>query len=117
MPHAHATHWDHLDTEEVLPGITRQVLHGQNQTVVRYCYDPGSVFPLHAHEQEQVTMVLSGTIVLTVDGQELELGPGGIAVIAPWVPHGAEVRGGEPVETLNAMTPKRTVAPAVAPVR
>lgn len=115
MSNAIATRWDRLTSEEALPGITRQVLHGENQTIVRYCYEPGSVFPVHAHEQEQVTMVLSGTILFTVDGEEVALGPGGIAVIPPWTPHGAEVRGDEPVETINAMSPKRVAPPAVAP--
>ena len=109
------TSWDAVETETVLPGITRQVVHGDRQTVVRYVYAPGSVFPVHAHPEEQVTVVLSGRIAFDVDGRRVELGPGQVAVIAPNVPHGASVVGGETVETINALSPRRSMSPLGSP--
>jgi quercetin dioxygenase-like cupin family protein len=108
-----ASTWNDLELEEVLPGITRQMLHGERQTLVRYAYAPGSVFPVHSHEQEQITTVLSGTITFTIDGDRLDLGPGGVAVIPGGTPHGAEVSGTDPVETLNALSPARLAGPKV----
>lgn len=106
-----ATSWDAIDAEDVLPGISRQVVHGEKQTMVRYVYQPGAVFPVHQHPQEQVTVVISGRIRFTVDGNEVELGPGGVAVIPSDVPHGAVVVGDEVVETYNAMAPRRDTSP------
>jgi quercetin dioxygenase-like cupin family protein len=109
--------WIDIPAESVFPGITRQVVHGDRQTMVRYVYAPGSVFPIHAHPEEQVTVVVSGRIAFDVDGQRVELGPGEVAVIPPNVPHGANVVGEEIVETFNALSPRRTTSPFGEPER
>lgn len=109
---AAATHsWSQLEEEEVYPGIFRQTVSGERQTMVRYRYAPGSQFPLHDHPQEQVTLVISGVILFTVAGNEVELGPGQVAIIPGGVEHGARVDGDEWVETFNAMSPRRDVSP------
>jgi quercetin dioxygenase-like cupin family protein len=99
--------WADLKTDEVLPGITRQTVHGAQQTVVRYVYAPGSVFPVHAHPQEQVTVVVSGRIAFEIGGRTLTLAAGDVAIIPGNTPHGARVIGGEAVETFNALSPRR----------
>jgi quercetin dioxygenase-like cupin family protein len=107
--------WATVPSETVYPGIDRQTLHGQKQTVVRYLYQPGSEFPTHAHPQEQITLVLSGTIEFTVDGQTLILTAGEAAVIPPDVPHGARVIGDSVVESFNTLSPTRSVQPGATP--
>jgi quercetin dioxygenase-like cupin family protein len=104
--------WDDLEEETVLPGIVRQIVHGERQTMVRYVYDPGSVFPEHAHPEEQVTVVISGTIAFDIAGRRIVLGAGDVAVIPSNVPHGAEVIGMELVETFNALSPRRETGPS-----
>ena len=105
------TAWDTLPVEAVLPGVERQTVHGARQTLVRYRYAPGSVFPVHQHPAEQITVVLSGRIVFEVGGERLEVGPGQIVVVPGGVPHGAAVAGAEPVETLNSLSPRRVAGP------
>jgi quercetin dioxygenase-like cupin family protein len=100
--------WATAPAETVYPGIQRQTLHAERQTVVRYVYQPGSVFPHHAHPQEQVTLVISGTIEFTVAGQQLTLRAGQAAVIPPDVPHGARVVGDAIVESFNTLSPARS---------
>jgi quercetin dioxygenase-like cupin family protein len=112
---AETTAWESVVADEVLPGITRQVIHGEQQTMVRYVYAPGSVFPVHAHPEEQITVVVSGRIAFTIVGIERELGPGGVAVIPANVPHGAHVVGDETVETFNSLSPRRLVNPLDRP--
>ena len=73
---ASQVNWSEIPLEEVYPGITRQVVQGERQTLVRYVYQPGSVFPEHHHPQEQVTTVLSGRIEFDVAGALATLGPG-----------------------------------------
>lgn len=99
--------WDAIEASEPIPGITRQTVHGDRQSIVRYVYAPGSVFPVHHHPEEQVTVVLSGRIVFTVGGIRRDLGPGDVAVIPPGTEHGAAVEGEETVVTINAMSPRR----------
>ena len=103
--------WNDIPSEEVYPGITRQVVKGERQTLVRYVYQPGSVFPRHEHPQEQITAVLSGTIVFDIDGTVKRLGPGDVAIIPGDTPHGARVDGNEVVETLNNLSPRREQSP------
>ena len=111
MTGARAVDWGELETELVLPGITQQVVHGERQTMVRYVYAPGSIFPVHAHPEGQVTVVVSGRIAFEIDGSSVELGAGQVAVIPPNVPHGAEVIGNDTVETFNALSPRRNADP------
>lgn len=111
-----ATHvrWSELPPETVFPGITRQTLHGARQTLVRYVYQPGAVFPVHQHPEEQITVVVSGRIRFEIAGNVVELGPGEAAVIPPDVPHGAVVVGEVVVETFNTLSPRRAAAPTAA---
>jgi len=105
--------WNDVMTELAGEGIERQTIHGHRQTLIRYWYAPGAVFPSHSHPEEQMTVVLSGRITFTVGDQTVTLGPGEIATIPGGVPHGAAVAGNEPVETLNALSPRRMRAPGV----
>jgi quercetin dioxygenase-like cupin family protein len=105
------TAWSSLPVETVLPGIERRVVHGERQTMVRYTYEPGSVFPSHSHPEEQITVVVRGRIAFEIAGQRIELGPGEVAVIPGGVPHGATVIGDELVETFNALSPRRAAEP------
>jgi quercetin dioxygenase-like cupin family protein len=103
--------WADVEQTEPLPGILRQTIHGDQQSMVRYVYAPGSVFPVHSHPQEQITVVLSGVIAFTVDGKRVVLGPGNVAVIPGGVHHGAIVEGPETVVTINTMSPRRAEDP------
>ena len=103
--------WAQHSTEHPFAGIERQTVHGENQTIVRYIYQPGSIFPVHRHPEEQVTIVLSGSIDFTVDGRPLTLSAGESALIPADVPHRATVTGSDVVETLNTMSPRRRIDP------
>uniref|UniRef100_A0A7C5RU44 Cupin domain-containing protein n=1 Tax=Thermomicrobium roseum TaxID=500 RepID=A0A7C5RU44_THERO len=103
--------WETIEPECPQPGVIRQTVHGERQTLVRYRYAPGAVFPTHAHPEEQVTVVLRGRLALQVDGSEIVCEPGDVVVIRSAVPHGASVVGDEEVETLNMFVPRRERAP------
>ena len=105
--------WSGIPVERPLDGVARQTLHSASQTLVRYVYQPGSVFPVHQHPEEQITIILSGTIDFTVDGAPVTLSTGECALIPANTPHGAKVTGSEVVETLNTMSPRRSTAPDV----
>jgi quercetin dioxygenase-like cupin family protein len=79
--------------------------------MVRYLYAPGAVFPIHAHPQEQITLVIRGRIRFDLGGESVELGPGEVAILPGGMPHGAEVVGDEEVETYNALSPRREADP------
>lgn len=103
--------WETIPAEQVYPGVARQVIDGDRQTLVRYVYQPGAVFPVHSHPEEQITIVLTGRIRFTVAGHPLTLGAGEAALIQPNLPHGATVLGNDTVVTLNALSPRRHTHP------
>jgi quercetin dioxygenase-like cupin family protein len=115
MSEPSAIDWSAIPVEHPRDGVARQTIHGANQTLVRYVYQPGSVFPEHSHPEEQITIILSGSIDFTVDGKPVTLSAGQSALIPANVPHGAVVTGPDVVETLNTMAPRRSSAPLSQP--
>ncbi len=111
MSETRAIDWNLIPIEHPFDGIARQTMHGEKQTLVRYVYQPGSVFPVHSHPEEQITVVLSGSIDFSVGGSPITLCAGEAAIIPAHVPHGAVVTGSDIVETLNTMSPRRISAP------
>lgn len=93
--------WDAIPSNLVFPGVIRQALTTATSTIVRYTYHPGSVFPVHEHPEEQVTIVHSGEIIFEIAGKPLTLRAGQVAVIPGGVPHGARVSGTVIVVTDN----------------
>lgn len=93
--------WKDIPEEEVFPGIFRQALVTASSTIVRYVYHPGCDFPVHSHPEEQITIVHSGEIEFSVDGQKVILREGQVAVIPGGTPHGARVLADEVVVTDN----------------
>jgi glyoxylate utilization-related uncharacterized protein len=57
-------------------------------------FDPrGAATPLHVHVNEEETFyVLEGEVSVFVDGERLDVGPGGFALVPRGVPHGYVVR-------------------------
>jgi len=107
--------WSAIPATEVYPGIARQAVDGERQSMVRYVYQPGSVFPEHHHPEEQITLVISGQIEFTAGGVTITLRAGESAIIPSGIPHGAHVVGDQTVETFNALSPRRDQHPAPKP--
>jgi quercetin dioxygenase-like cupin family protein len=59
-------------------------------------YDPGFVTPVHHHSPDHYVVVISGTLLLTVDGKEHRLGPGSFFALTGKAKHAARVDGKEP---------------------
>jgi quercetin dioxygenase-like cupin family protein len=77
-----------FDAEQPFPGVTRRTLQTQKATVAAYEFDPGASFPLHTHDQEQITLVEAGEIEFTAAGAVIRLAAGGWSVVQPGVEHG-----------------------------
>jgi mannose-6-phosphate isomerase-like protein (cupin superfamily) len=59
-------------------------------------YPAGLVTPNHHHTTDHYVTVVSGTLLLTVDGKETRLGPGSYFALLGKSPHVAKVEGKEP---------------------
>lgn len=61
-------------TVAMLPGIARTVIaSGERAMVVRFELEKGAVLPAHSHPHEQMGLILSGTLDLTIDGETRSL--------------------------------------------
>jgi quercetin dioxygenase-like cupin family protein len=68
-------------------GVTGRALHGERVTLAVVELEPASVVPEHAHEHEQLGMVLTGSVRFRVGDDERELGPGDTWRIPSNTPH------------------------------
>jgi quercetin dioxygenase-like cupin family protein len=93
--------------EHPFPGVSRRTNHTDKATVSAYAFDPAATFPTHVHPEEQITVVLEGTVVFTVEGAEHALGPGETYVVAPNLEHGLRA-GPEGARFLAVVVPRRS---------
>jgi quercetin dioxygenase-like cupin family protein len=100
--------WDDVPSEEVTPMMKRKIVSGQKLMIARMKFKDGFKVPLHSHENEQITQVISGTIRFWFGEkkeQEMELNAGEMVVIPPNLPHEALMIGD--VEETDSWAPPR----------
>ena len=68
-------------------GIVGRTIEGERITFSLVELDPDTVVPEHSHDNEQVGMLVSGSLTFTVGDETQELGPGGTWCITANVPH------------------------------
>lgn len=73
----------------------------------QYCLLPGQFQKVHSHAgEDKVYVVLEGTVMFDIGGEEQEGGPGQAAIARAGVPHGVRNAGEEPAVLLVAMAPR-----------
>jgi quercetin dioxygenase-like cupin family protein len=101
--------FDELEADTPYPGVLRRAFDGQGATVTAYEFRPGARFPVHRHEQEQITLVDQGTVRMTIGERELELAAGGWSVVPPDMAHG--ITAGDAGARITAIIVPRRQAP------
>ena len=97
--------WKETNHEFLDPKLRQKVFTAKNIMVVHYVYDPGLEFEEHSHPQEQVTIIQSGRLLLTIAGEKVELQAGDLCSVFPNVNHSSVVIGDEKVEAICIFTP------------
>jgi quercetin dioxygenase-like cupin family protein len=95
-----------LDLQRIWDGVHVRVVHGDRITLGVIELDPNSVVPEHSHENEQLGMCLSGSLVFRVADESRELGPGETWTIPGNVPHEVQV-GPEGAVVIDVFVPPR----------
>jgi quercetin dioxygenase-like cupin family protein len=90
-----ATHyrWNDLPKEELKPDLRRRLIPAERMTLGHVYLDKGCIVPLHAHENEQLTYILEGTLRFRLGEDEAEVvdvGAGEVLHIPANLPHSAE---------------------------
>ena len=87
-------------------GVVARAVHGERITLAVVELDPGAVVPAHSHANEQLGMVLRGSLTFRVGDEERVIGPGGTWRIASHVEHVVSA-GPEGAEVIDAFSPPR----------
>jgi quercetin dioxygenase-like cupin family protein len=86
--------WSDLEADHPMPLIERKRMHGERMTVARVVLRKGFRIDPHAHDEEQIAIILSGKIRFLVgetgSQRELVLGADELLHLPSNVPHGAE---------------------------
>ena len=72
-----------------LPGLEFRPVLAESTMVNFVSFAPRTSAPLHSHVEEQIVLVLDGEFEFNLDGEVRIMHKGDVAVIPPWVPHGA----------------------------
>jgi quercetin dioxygenase-like cupin family protein len=95
-----------LPADEPYPGLQRRSFDTSEATVNEYRFRPAAAFPLHRHPQERITLVLEGSIELTVAGRRIDLQRGGWSVVGADVEHSVRA-GAEGAKIVAVVIPRR----------
>jgi DNA-binding Lrp family transcriptional regulator/quercetin dioxygenase-like cupin family protein len=95
-----------LDPVEFVPGLEFRPVLGENAMANFVTFAQDTEAPLHVHEEEQITIVLDGEFEFTLDGETRTMRAGDVAVIPPWVPHGAHTND-TTCDEIDVFTPPR----------
>jgi quercetin dioxygenase-like cupin family protein len=95
-----------LDLQRIWEGVHGRVVHGERITLGVIELDPNSVVPEHRHENEQLGMCLSGSLLFRVADESRELGPGETWTIPGNVPHEVHI-GPEGAVVIDVFVPPR----------
>jgi unsaturated pyranuronate lyase len=95
-----------LPWQQVWDGIAGRVLHGDELTLGIVELEPGIHLPEHHHPNEQLGMVIQGSLRFTIAGETRELAPGGTWRIPADTPHSADV-GPDGAVVIDVFAPPR----------
>ena len=95
-----------IGPRRIWDGVVARSLHGERTTMGVVELDPNSHVPEHAHDNEQLGMVLTGDVEFRVGDERMRLGPGGTWSIPSNVPHEVWV-GPEGAVVIDVFAPGR----------
>ena len=101
--------WDDMPKEALKPDLERRLISTERMMLAHVYLQKGCVVPKHAHENEQLTYILEGTLRFWLGDDEAELvdvHAGEVLHIPPNVPHRAEAL--EDTLDVDVFSPPRT---------
>lgn len=96
-----------LPQKEIMKGISLKSVHLHNLMVTFVTLESGAVLPEHSHEHEQISVIISGVLRFSVEGEERIVSAGQAVCIPSNALHGAEVIEG-PCIVYDSWNPVRT---------
>jgi quercetin dioxygenase-like cupin family protein len=79
--------WSGVELETLNPLLQRQLLVGHQVMLSRLLLKTGCIVPLHSHHNEQISYVIEGSLVFSIDGRDIIVKAGEVLAIPPHMPH------------------------------
>ena len=98
--------WDEIALEKITEMISQKIVAGEREMLAQIYLKRGALVPIHAHESEQMTYILQGSLRFVVGGEEIIVREGEVLHIPSQVPHQAEAL--EDTLELDVFSPVRT---------
>jgi quercetin dioxygenase-like cupin family protein len=76
-----------LPVIQVWETVAARAVHGERQSLAVVELEPNAVVPEHRHENEQLGLVITGSLTFRIADETRELGPGETWTIPSNVPH------------------------------
>jgi quercetin dioxygenase-like cupin family protein len=95
-----------LEVIQIWETVAARAIHGERQSLAVVELDPHAVVPEHSHENEQLGIVIRGSLEFRIEDEKKALGPGETWTIPPNVPHEV-VAGPEGAVVVDVFAPVR----------
>lgn len=84
--------WADVEEERLKEGVRRKFVHGKSAMIARFDLAKGGIVPEHAHQNEQISYIVSGALKFVLGGKDEVIVRGGEVLVIPSnLPHSAEV--------------------------
>jgi quercetin dioxygenase-like cupin family protein len=81
--------WSKVPEEKLNDKLSRKLIAGKKVMLAQVFLKKDCVIPVHSHESEQMTYILSGSMTLRLPDKEVTLNEGDVLHIASGVEHSA----------------------------
>ncbi len=95
-----------LQPLQVWDGVVAWAVHGEGVTLTLIELEPGAVIPEHRHENEQVGILVSGSLSFRIGDESRDVDPGATWRIGANTPHELTI-GGEGAVVVEVFAPPR----------
>jgi len=85
----YVTRYADVPAIELTPNIKANIVSAENITLSFISAEPNAPLPLHRHKNEQMLIVLDGSIDFIIEGKQYKVNKGDVVVLPPNVEHGA----------------------------
>jgi quercetin dioxygenase-like cupin family protein len=96
-----------LPLRPIWDGVVARVFSGERLSLGVVELDPNAVVPEHRHENEQLGIVITGSLTFRIENETVELGPGGTWTIPSNAPHEVTV-GPDGAVVIDVFAPVRS---------
>jgi quercetin dioxygenase-like cupin family protein len=98
---------DSLRRQQIWEGVLGRSVHGEHATLGLIELDPDARVPEHSHANEQLGIVVEGSLHFRIGEETREVAPGDMWCIPAHVPHAVEAVGSTGAILVEAFAPPR----------